>query len=76
MAQNGNVLKFMSFNIQNGQGMDGNIDIDRTAEVINNEYIDILCLQEVECQIIIISGFVINIGEDIMVMVYVQNILY
>lgn len=38
----------MSFNIKHGQGMDGVIDLERTAEVIRREEVDIVALQEVD----------------------------
>lgn len=38
----------MSYNIQHGRGMDGNIDLERIAEIIIQEAADIVALQEVD----------------------------
>ena len=44
----GTIIRCMSFNIQNGTGMDGKIDLDRTVRIVQNVKPNILCMQEVE----------------------------
>ncbi len=41
-------VRVMSYNIQHGRGMDGEVDVERIAEVINEEAPDIVALQEVD----------------------------
>ncbi|MCC5907679.1 MAG: endonuclease/exonuclease/phosphatase family protein [Balneolaceae bacterium] len=41
-------LTVMSYNIQHGRGMDGEIDLERIAQVILDEGADIVALQEVD----------------------------
>jgi endonuclease/exonuclease/phosphatase family metal-dependent hydrolase len=41
-------LRVMSYNIQHGRGMDGKVDLERIAAVINGEKADIVALQEVD----------------------------
>lgn len=43
-----NVLKVMTYNIRHGQGADGLIDLDRIAQIIQNENVDIVGLNEVD----------------------------
>jgi endonuclease/exonuclease/phosphatase family metal-dependent hydrolase len=40
----------VSYNIRHGQGMDGNLDLGRTAEVLKKLSPDFVCLQEVDNQ--------------------------
>lgn len=42
------VLRVMSYNIHHGEGMDGNIDLERIARVISRENPDLVALQEVD----------------------------
>ena len=42
------ILRVMSYNIHHGEGMDGNIDIERIAKVISKENPDLVALQEVD----------------------------
>lgn len=42
------LLKIITFNVAHGRGMDGKIDIDRQAEVINKYKPDIVFLQEID----------------------------
>ena len=55
-------LRVMCFNIQNGAGMDGKIDMNRTCKIITDEETSILCLQEVEKHSKLYSG---NQTQDI-----------
>ena len=41
-------LRVMSYNIHHGEGMDGNIDLERIAGVISRENPDLVALQEVD----------------------------
>lgn len=41
-------FRVMSFNMAHGQGMDGRVDLERTAKVIKQSNADIICLQEVD----------------------------
>ena len=41
-------LRLMSYNIRHGLGLDGRLDLERIAEVINREHLDIVALQEVD----------------------------
>lgn len=41
-------LRFVSYNIQHGEGMDGKINLKRIAEVIAKEKPDLVALQEVD----------------------------
>ena len=41
-------LRLMSYNIRHGVGLDGRLDLERIAEVINREHLDIVALQEVD----------------------------
>lgn len=50
-------LRVMSFNIAHGLGMDGKVDLRRTAEVIRNSGADIIGLQEVDNHFSERSGF-------------------
>ena len=47
-AQRPTTLKFMSYNIRNGRGIDNVQDLGRVAEVINRTAPDIVALQEVD----------------------------
>ena len=63
--QQANIIHFMCFNIQNGQGMDGQINIDRTCSMINKHSIDILAMQEVEWESTLYAGNqTIDIGNS------------
>jgi len=42
------IVKVMSFNIAHGLGMDGTVDLERTAEVIEDSCASIIALQEVD----------------------------
>lgn len=42
------LLKVITFNIAHGRGMDGNVDIDRQAKLINSYKPDIVFLQEID----------------------------
>lgn len=42
------VIKVVSYNIKNGQGMDGRVDLSRTADVLQALDADIICLQEID----------------------------
>lgn len=42
------VIKVASYNIKNGQGMDGRVDLSRIADVLLALDADIICLQEVD----------------------------
>lgn len=44
----GNELRILSYNIKHGQGMDGKVDLKRTAAVIAQEKPDLVALQEVD----------------------------
>jgi endonuclease/exonuclease/phosphatase family metal-dependent hydrolase len=41
-------IRLLSYNIRHGQGMDGKLDLKRTAEVIEKERPDLVALQEVD----------------------------
>jgi endonuclease/exonuclease/phosphatase family metal-dependent hydrolase len=41
-------VRVMTYNIQHGRGMDGQVDLERIAEVIRREGADIVALQEVD----------------------------
>ncbi len=41
-------LELMSYNIRHGVGMDGVLDLERIAEVINRERPDLVALQEID----------------------------
>jgi endonuclease/exonuclease/phosphatase family metal-dependent hydrolase len=41
----------VSYNIRHGQGMDSNLDLERTAEVLEKLSPDFVCLQEVDNQV-------------------------
>ncbi|MCK4258214.1 MAG: endonuclease/exonuclease/phosphatase family protein [Halanaerobiales bacterium] len=41
-------IKIMSFNIRHGEGMDGRTDLERIAELIKNQGVDLIGLQEVD----------------------------
>ena len=43
-----NSLKILSYNIKHGRGMDGRVDLKRTAEVIRSLSPDLVTLQEVD----------------------------
>lgn len=43
-----NSIKVMTYNIQHGRGMDGEVNIERIAQVILDEGADIVALQEVD----------------------------
>ena len=43
-----NSLKILSYNIKHGRGMDGRVDLKRTAEVIRSFSPDLVTLQEVD----------------------------
>lgn len=42
------LIKVVSYNIKNGEGMDGKIDLSRDAEILAGLDADIVCLQEVD----------------------------
>ena len=44
----GETLKVVSYNIRHGQGMDGKIDLERLARIIEKENPDLVALQEVD----------------------------
>ena len=44
----GDSLKILSYNIKHGRGMDGRVDLKRTAEVIRSFSPDLVTLQEVD----------------------------
>jgi endonuclease/exonuclease/phosphatase family metal-dependent hydrolase len=48
VPENGATINIMSYNIQHGRGMDGEIDLERIAQVILDEGSDIVALQEVD----------------------------
>jgi endonuclease/exonuclease/phosphatase family metal-dependent hydrolase len=50
-------LRFMTFNIQHGQGGDGRVDLARTAQVIRDAGADVVGLQEVDRHYGSRSGF-------------------
>lgn len=41
-------LRVMSYNIRHGEGLDGKIDLERIAKVIDNAHVDLVALQEVD----------------------------
>ncbi len=45
---NGPVIKVMTWNIHHAEGMDGKVDLQRIADVINKEQADFVLLQEVD----------------------------
>ena len=47
-SQRQTTLKFMSYNIRNGRGIDNVQDLGRVAEVINRTAPDIVALQELD----------------------------
>lgn len=49
-SQRGNLvtLRVMSYNIHHGEGMDGQLDLERIASVIRSEQPDLVALQEVD----------------------------
>ncbi|MEX2382871.1 MAG: endonuclease/exonuclease/phosphatase family protein [Opitutales bacterium] len=47
-ASEGETFRLMSYNIRWGMGMDGEMDLERTAEVIRSEKADFVALQEVD----------------------------
>ena len=46
--QTENTIRIMSYNIQNGKGMDNIVDYQRIADVINNVAPDVVALQELD----------------------------
>lgn len=44
------LLRMLSYNIHHGEGMDGNVDLVRLAEVIRSVSPDLVSLQEVDCR--------------------------
>ncbi|WP_153722823.1 endonuclease/exonuclease/phosphatase family protein [Sporosarcina cascadiensis] len=56
-------LRVMSFNIAHGMGMDGRVDLRRTAEVIENSGADIIGLQEVDNHFSERSGFTNQVAD-------------
>lgn len=52
-----NTIRVMSFNMAHGMGMDGHVDLRRTAEVIRASRADIIGLQEVDRHFSARSGF-------------------
>ena len=42
------IIRVMTYNIHHGEGVDGNVDIDRIAKVIRDANADIVALQEVD----------------------------
>lgn len=42
------VLRVMSYNIRHGEGMDGRVDLERIARVIQEQEVDLVALQEVD----------------------------
>lgn len=47
-AQDKDTLRILSYNIKHGAGMDGKVDLERLAKVIESESPDIVSLQEVD----------------------------
>lgn len=47
-SETDNSIKVMTYNIQHGRGMDGEVNIERIAQVILDEGADIVALQEVD----------------------------
>ena len=47
-SETDNLIKVMTYNIQHGRGMDGEVNIERIAQVILDEGADIVALQEVD----------------------------
>jgi endonuclease/exonuclease/phosphatase family metal-dependent hydrolase len=41
-------FRVMTYNIRHGEGMDGRIDLERIAEIIRNEGVELVALQEVD----------------------------
>lgn len=44
----GRELTVMTFNVRNGMGIDGTVDLGRTADVITCEHADIVAIQEID----------------------------
>ncbi len=56
------IVKVMSFNIAHGLGMDGRVDLERTAEVIEDSCATIIALQEVDRYFSDRSSFMDQVG--------------
>ncbi|ANU26672.1 endonuclease [Planococcus versutus] len=56
------IVKVMSFNIAHGLGMDGRVDLERTAEVIEDSCANIIALQEVDRYFSDRSSFMDQVG--------------
>jgi len=41
-------IRVMTYNIRHAEGLDGNMDLDRIAAIINETRADVVCLQEVD----------------------------
>lgn len=44
----GRSLTVMTFNVRNGMGIDGIVDLKRTADIITGEHADIVAIQEID----------------------------
>lgn len=42
------VLRVMTYNVHHGEGLDGRVDLERIAELIKGEEVDLVALQEVD----------------------------
>ena len=47
-ADSAEILRVMTYNIHHGEGMDGKIDLQRIADLIKAERVDIVAMQEVD----------------------------
>ncbi|MGB6408052.1 MAG: endonuclease/exonuclease/phosphatase family protein [Planococcus donghaensis] len=56
------IVKVMSFNIAHGLGMDGVVDLEKTAQVIEDSCATIIALQEVDRHFSVRSSFVDQVG--------------
>lgn len=56
------IVKVMSFNIAHGLGMNGKVDLEKTAQVIEDSCATIVALQEVDRHFSIRSSFVDQVG--------------